>query len=230
VPRPRVLALEREMERLAGERGQHVAEIARAQKAIGETELDIVQLEKTRRETAETELRDVQAEIYDMAERRVVFEDQRQRTDIRAPQSGQVVGLSVHTTGAVITPGQKLMDIVPREDRLIVEARLRPEDVDKVLSGSPATVRFSAFDRDTTPELTGEVAVISGDRLTDPNTQESYYAVRVVIPATEIARLDGLQLRAGMPAEVFVQIGKRTALSYLVKPFTDALRRSFAET
>jgi HlyD family type I secretion membrane fusion protein len=135
----------------------------------------------------------------------------------------------VHTTGAVITPGQKLMDIVPREDRLIVEARLRPEDVDKALSGSVATVRFSAFDRDTTPELKGKVAIVSGDRLTDPNTQESYYAVRVVISTTEIARLGDLQLRVGMPAEVFIGTEKRTAISYLTRPFLDAVRRTFLD-
>lgn len=229
VPRPRMLALEREKERLVGETGQHLADIARAEKAIGETALQVVQLRHTTRETAVTELREVEAEIFDLAERRVVFQDELERIEIRAPQSGQVVGLSVHTVGAVIKPGQPLMDIVPREDRLVVEARLRPEDVDKVAHGSKAHVRFSAFDRDRTPEVSGEVTTVSADRLIEQAGQEPYYAVRVGIAAGEIARLGQLQLRAGMPAEVFIQTGDRTALSYLMKPFMDALRRSFSE-
>lgn len=227
VPRPRMLALEREKERLVGETGQHLADVARAEKAIGETELQTVQLRHTTRETAVTELREVEAEIFDLAERRVVFQDELERIEIRAPQAGQVVGVSVHTVGAVIKPGQPLMDIVPREDRLVVEARLRPEDVDKVAPGSKAHVRFSAFDRDTTPEVSGEVTTVSADRLTEQTGQEPYYAVRVSIAADQVARLGQLQLRAGMPAEVFIQTGDRTALSYLMKPFSDALRRSF---
>lgn len=229
VPRPRILALERERERLTGETGQHISEIARAEKGVGETKLEIEQLHHVRRETAVTELREVQAEIFDLYERRVVYEDQRKRIEIRAPQSGQVVGLSVHTTGAVISPGQELMDIVPREDRLVVEARLRPEDVDKVYRGSTANVRFSAFDLNTTPELTGKVTTVSGDRMTDSATQETYYAIRVVVTAEEISRLKGMTLRAGMPAEVFFQSGERTALNYLIKPFLDAMQRSLTD-
>lgn len=229
VPRPRILALDRERERLVGESGQHVSEIARAEKAIGESKLEIEQLHHARRESAITELREVQAEMFDLNERRVVYEDQRKRIEIRAPQSGQVVGLAVHTTGAVISPGQKVMDIVPRKDRLVVEARLRPEDVDKVYAGSPANVRFSAFDLNTTPELTGTVTTVSGDRLTDPSTQEPYYGVRVSVAAAEIERLGELQLRAGMPAEVFIKTGDRTVVSYLMKPLMDALRRSLVD-
>ena len=230
VPRPRILALEREMERLTGERGQHIAAIARAENAIGETKLQIVQLRRTMQESAVTDLRDVEAEIFDQAERRAVFEDQLKRTDIRAPLSGQVVGLSVHTIGAVITPGQNLMDIVPRDDRLVVEARLRPRDVDKVTAGSRANIRFSAFDLRATPELSGEVTTVSADRLTEVAGQEPYYAVRVSVSTEQIARLGQLQLRAGMPAEVFIQTGERTALSYLMKPLADAVRRSFLDS
>ncbi len=230
VPRPRILALERERERLSGETGQHISEIARAEKAVGQTKLEIEQLHLTRRETAVTELREAQAEIFDLNERRVVYEDQRKRIEIRAPQSGQVVGLSVHTTGAVISPGQELMDIVPREDRLVVEARLRPEDVDKVYPGSSANVRFSAFDLNATPELAGTVTTVSGDRMTDPATQETYYAIRVVVTAEEISKLKGMTLRAGMPAEVFFQTGNRTALNYLIKPFLDAMQRSLIDS
>jgi HlyD family secretion protein len=121
------------------------------------------------------------------------------------------------------------MDIVPHEDRLVVEAQVRPQDVDKFFRGTHAIVRFSAFDRNSTPELFGDVTTVSGDRLTDPTTLETYYAVRVTIPAAEIARLENLRLRAGMPAEVFIQTFERTALSYFMKPLLDALMRSFLE-
>jgi len=229
VPRPRILALERETQRLTGERGQHLAGIARAKNAIGETKLQIVQMKRTTHEKVVDELRNAETEYFDQAERRVVYEDQLHRVEIRAPQAGQVVGLSVHTVGAVIAPGQKLMDIVPREDQLVVEARLRPQDVDKVMQGSQAEIRFSAFDRRTTPELSGQVTTVSADRMTEQQGQDPYYAVRISVPAKEIARLGDLQLRAGMPAEVFIHTGERTALNYLMKPLTDALRRSFLD-
>ena len=225
VPRPRLLALEREAERLQGERGQHVADIAGVRKGINETQSEISQRQESRLASVVTELREVQARLFELRDRRVSFEDERKRIEIRAPRSGRVVGLSVHTIGAVIAPGEELMDIVPEADRLVVEARLRPEDVDKVTPQMQANIRLSAFDLDRTPEVAGEVISVSADRLTDADSQLSYFAVRIGILATEMPKLKDLQLRAGMPAEVFIQTGSRTALSYLFKPFEDALHR-----
>lgn len=225
VPRSRVLSLEREAERLNGERGQHVAEIARARASIGEAELRILQLRKDFRERVITELRELETELFDLSERRIVAQDELRRVDIRAPLSGRVVGLAVHTIGAVIGPGQNLMDIVPEEDRLVVEARVAPEEVDKVGAGQEAVVRLSAFDLRTTPEFKGTVTTVSADRLSDPATNLPYYAVRIQIPGEALAALGDLQLRAGMPAECFIQTGARTALNYLMKPFYDAVLR-----
>jgi HlyD family type I secretion membrane fusion protein len=225
VPRPRILSLEREAERLKGERGEHVAEIARARTSISETEIQILQLRKTFREQVVTELRELETEKFDLTERKVVARDELRRVDIRAPQSGRVVGLAVHTIGAVIGPGETLTDIVPDGDELVVEARVAPEEVDKVSHGLAAVVTLSAFERNTTPELAGEVVTISADRLVDQATNMPYYAVRIRIPVTEMAKLGDLKLRAGMPAECFIQTGARTALSYLMKPFNDAARR-----
>lgn len=225
VPRPRLLSLEREAERLNGERGEHVADIARANTSIGEAELQILQLKKSFRERVVTELRELETEMFDLTERRVVAVDEMRRLDIRAPQAGRVVGLEVHTIGAVVGPGQNLMDIVPGEDKLVVEGRVTPEEVDKVSLGLEAVVILSAFERNTTPELNGTVTRISADRLVDPATNLPYYSVRIQIPTAELARIGDLQLRAGMPAECFIQTGARTALSYLMKPFNDAARR-----
>lgn len=225
VPRPRILSLEREAERLNGERGEHVADIARAKTSIGEAELQILQLKKTFRERVVTELRELEIEMFDLTERRVVAVDEMRRLDIRAPQTGRVVGLAVHTIGAVVGPGENMMDIVPGEDQLVVEAQVTPEDVDKVSLGLEAVVILSAFERNTTPELNGTVTRISADRLVDPATNLPYYSVRIRIPTVELARIGDLKLRAGMPAECFIQTGARTALSYLMKPFNDAARR-----
>lgn len=136
-----------------------------------------------------------------------------------------MVGLAVHTIGAVIGAGQNLMDIVPEDDRLVIEARVTPDEVDKVGPGQEAVVRLSAFDRRETPEFQGTVTTVSADRLADPATNLPYYAVRIQIPGEALAALGELQLRAGMPAECFIQTGARTALNYLMKPFYDATLR-----
>lgn len=230
VPRARIMALEREAERLNGDRGQHIADIARSENAIGQAKLEIVQLKKRTRETVVTELREMQAEIFDLVERRVIAADQLRRINIRAPRSGRVVGLTIHTVGAVIAPGQNLLDIVPHEDKLVIEAQVRPQDIDKLSAGLAAVVRFTAFDLDTTPELAGNVTTVSADRLIEAATNLPYYAVRIQIGAEELTKLKSLRLRAGMPAEIFIQTGARTAMSYLMKPFRDAMMRAFKES
>ena len=228
-PRTRILELEREAERLRGEAGEHIAEIARINTQIGETELQIIQLHRAREEQATEQLRETQAQVFDLEQRRVAALDEMRRLEIHAPKAGSVVGLSVHTVGGVISPGQPVMDIVPQEDELIVEAQIAPQDVDKIASGSVAVVRLSAFDLRTTPELNGTVLSMSADRLIDETTGMPYYLVRVRIPEIELARLDGLSLLPGMPAEVFINTGQRSALSYLVKPLTDSLAHVFRE-
>ena len=228
-PRTRILALERAAEQLKGERGEHVAEIAKARRSIGEVRLKVLQLQKSFREKVVAELREVQAEIFDLEERRVAFEDALDRLDIRAPRAGTVVRLSVHTLGAVIGPGEAVMDIVPQDDDLGIEARGRPQDVDKVQLRQTTVVRLSAFNLRTTPELRGAVIAVSADRLVDEDTREPYYLTRVRIPEAELAKIGELKLVPGMPAEVFIDTGERTALSYLLKPFSDGLARAFKD-
>lgn len=229
VSKTRILELERRQEELKGERGQHIAEIARARTAIGEAQLQIIQVQNDFREEVATHLHEVQADLLDIQERYVAAADELQRLEIRAPQSGIVVGLDVHTLGGVISPGQPILDIVPKEDELVIEAQVAPQDIDKIAIGLEAMVRLSAFDLRSTPELSGTVFATSADRLIEETSREPYYLVAARIPDAELAKLQGLELVPGMPAEVFIRTGERTALSYLLKPLTDGMARAFKD-
>lgn len=228
-PRTRLLALEREAERLGGEIGAHRSEAARARSAILEIKLHILQIEKTFREQVAQELRDIQAEIARATEERRTALDAFERTQIRAPQSGYVVGLSVHTIGGVIGAGQPIMDIVPATDRLMLEAQVAPQDIDKVAAGQEVLVTFSALDRNDTPEVMGSVRTVSADRLVSADGITPYYLARIGIEEGELASLEDLVLLPGMPAEAFIKTGRRTALSYLLKPISDSLHRAIRD-
>jgi HlyD family secretion protein len=227
VPIQRVTSLEREAARLEGERGQLVAGTAQAKGRISETELQIIQIDQDLRSEVAKELREVQAKIAELIERKVAAEDQLKRIDIRAPQDGVVHQLAVHTVGGVVTGGEAMMLIVPEADALTIEAKIAPQEIDQVRLGQAATLRFSAFNQRTTPELNGTVDRVSADLSTDQRTGASYYTARIGLPESEIARLDGLRLVPGMPVETFIRTGDRTILSYVTKPFTDQVRRAF---
>lgn len=228
-PRTRILALERTAEQLNGERAQHLTDVAKAQEGISEAQLQIIQLRKNFTESIVNDLEDVQKDIFSAVQEQVAARDVVDHIEIRAPIAGTVVGLDIHTVGGVVAPGQPILNIVPDGDKLVVEARLRPEDIDKVAIGQAAFLRLSAFDLRTTPELAGSVVTVSADSLNDQKTGLSYYIARVQIPDEEIAKLGSLRLVPGMPAEVFIQTGERTALSYIMKPLHDGLARSFRE-
>lgn len=225
----RLAELERLRAQLDGERGQLIAEIARTATRVTETELQILQLDQDRRTEVVTELRDVDNKLAELAEQRVTAEDELRRVDILAPQSGFVHELAVHTIGGVISPGETIMQIVPVNDTLVVEARVQPADVDQVHIGQKATLRFTAFNQRTTPEIFGEVRIVAADLITNQQTGESWYTVRIHIPPDELSRLGNLPLLAGMPVEAFIQTGERTALSYLIKPLTDQIARALRE-
>jgi epimerase transport system membrane fusion protein len=224
----------REMERLAaeleGERAEHQASIAAAQVQIGETRLQIIQLQRKQQTEVTQELRDTQAKLSDLRERIRALEDTVARTVVRAPVGGAVVGLAVHTVGGVVTPGGRLLDIVPQDEQLIVEARVAPTDADRVSPGLEAQLRFSAFNVRTTPTVPGHVLTVSGDRITDPNNpKDSYYLARIQVTPEGMNSLRGLSLLPGMPVDVMIKTGERTFFQYLVKPITDRLAKSFRE-
>ncbi len=229
VPLARLTALQRETARIEGERGQLVSAIAETRSKIGEAQLQIVRIEQDFRTEVVKELGENRAKEAELVERSVAAQDLLDRIEIRAPTSGVVHQLSVHTVGGVIRAGESVMEIVPDSDDLQIEARLQPNEIDHVRTGQPAFVRFSAFNQRVTPQLTGTVTYVSADTSRDQQTNVPYFTVRVALSDDEIRRLAGLQLVAGMPAEVFMQTGSRTMLNYLLKPIGDQMRRAFVE-
>jgi membrane fusion protein, type I secretion system len=225
----RLTALEREAARLDGERGQLVAAAAQAKGKIAETALQILQIDQDLASDVAKELRDVDGKIGEFVERKVTAEDQLKRIDIRAPQDGSVFQLAVHTVGGVITAGDPIMLIVPEADNLSVEVKVNPQDIDQLQLNQKAILRFSAFNARTTPEIEGIVTRISADTSTDQRTGQTYYTVRISMPAEQIERLGNVKLLPGMPVEAFVQTGDRTMLSYLMKPLHDQVMRAFRE-
>ena len=225
----RLTALQREEAKLEGERGQYVASQAQTRGRIAETELQILQLDQNMLTEVLKELHDVDARIGEYVERKVAAEDQLKRVEIRAPQDGIVHQLAVHTVGGVISPAEILMLVVPHNDELTIEANVMPQDIDQISYGQLAVVRFSAFNQRTTPELFGSVTRIAAEVTKDPQTQASWYTVRVELPEAEMKRLGDLKLVPGMPVEVHIQTGERSVLSYFMKPLSDQFARAFRE-
>lgn len=225
----RLAELERLKAQLDGERGQLIAEIARAGTRVTETELQILQLDQDRRTEIVTELRDVDNKLSELEEQQVTAEDELKRVEIRSPQDGIVHELAVHTIGGVIAPAETVMQIVPINDSLVVEARIMPADIDQLHPGQDAVLRFSAFNQRTTPEVFAKVETVAADLVTNPQTGEAWYSIRTRIPAEEMAKLGNLTLLSGMPVEVFVKTGERTAMSYLLKPLSDQVARAMTE-
>jgi HlyD family secretion protein len=229
VPITRVTALERDATRLDGERGQLVASIAQAKGKVAELNLQIIQVDEDVSSEVAKEMRETDGKIGEFVERKVAAADQLKRTDIRAPQSGTVFQSTVHTVGGVIPAGEQIMLIVPDAEKLAVEARVNPQDVDKVQVSQPAVLRFSAFDTRTTPEILGKVTRVSADTTTDQRTGLSYYTIRIALERDQTARLGNVKLVPGMPVDAFVQTGERTVMSYLMKPLSDQIVRAFRE-
>jgi HlyD family secretion protein len=223
----RLTTLERDGARLEGERAQYVASRAQTKGKITETELQIIQIDKDMVSDVSKDLRETNDKIGELVERKVTAEDQLRRVDIRAPQDGMVEQSTVHTVGGVISAGDAIMMIVPQTDDLQVEAKVNPQDIDKLQIGQKTLLRLSAFNQRTTPELNGVVTRVSPDVTTDQRTGQTYYTIRVSMPPKEVARLGEVKLIPGMPVEAFVQTGARTLLSYLIKPLHDQLMRAF---
>ena len=221
--------LERAAGELEGERAQHLSDVSRAKLQIGQAELQILQLQKKFQSDVAEQLREVQAKLFDLRERMRALQDTVARIEVRAPASGTVVGLGVHTVGGVLSPGTPILEIVQQGEQLIVEAHVQVTDIDKVRPELLADVRFSSFKSRTTPVLEGNVITVSADRLVDRATNLPYYLARIRVPETELVKLHGQALVPGMPAEVFIKTGERTTLEYLLQPLLDAAARSFRE-
>ena len=220
----RVRAVERALEELKGREAAMTAEIARASEGMGETRMQSLSLRNTSLEEIAAELRETQTRLSDILPKLIAAREQLQHAKLRAPASGQVVGLSVFTVGGVVAPGQTLMEIVPDNRNLVVQAQVSPGDADDVYHGQVAQVRFLSVHDRTLPLLSGKVRTISADRLKDDKSGLSFFVAEVEIAPSELNKVrDALgrgQLRPGLPVEVVLTSRKRTALDYLLEPLT----------
>jgi HlyD family type I secretion membrane fusion protein len=229
VTKSRVLALQREAARLQGETGDHISAVARSEQGIGEARLQIFQLEKTRQEEIAKELRDIQAKIAESRARLVAAEDVMHRIDVTSPVAGTVLNLQLHTKGGVVPPGASMMEIVPDSDALVLDVSINPMDIDTVHPGQEVDVHISAVDTRLTPVIHGTLTSLSADRLVDPHTGVPYYKGRVSIAADQLNRLGEHKLHSGMAVEALIKRGEQTVLSYVMKPLSESLTRSFRE-
>ncbi|MCW4463593.1 HlyD family type I secretion periplasmic adaptor subunit [Sphingomonas sp. BT-65] len=234
VAKTRLRALERARAELLGQEGQYAANTAQATTQAGEARIKLLEIERAFREKSSAELRNVELSLADLEPRFRAARDQLERVRIRAPASGTVVGLSVFTPGGVIAPGQKLMDVVPQNAALVIEARVAPGDADDVQAGQGAEIRFTGLHDRQLPILSGKVTRLSADSFEDERTGEPYFLAEVAVPASEleaIRRVRGadFRLRAGMPVEVLVPLRKRTALQYIFEPLSQTMWRLFRE-
>lgn len=228
-PANKVLQYEREVEALTAERGEILSRIASVRQQIGEAELQITQARKTFLEQVETDLRTTQAKLFESTERLHATTAELSRMEVRAPEAGVVVDMAVHTVDGVIAPGSRILDIVPQNDHLVVDAQIRPADIDGLEVGMPAEIRFPAFNQRTTPMIHGQLKTVSADRLVDPKTNMPYFNVRVLVDEKSKESISGLNIIPGMPAEVVIKKGERTLLSYLIQPMRDTFVRAMRE-
>ena len=225
----RVLSLEREAARLEGQRGQVVAKAAQLKGQISELEIELLRLGASRREDAITKLRDLGFREMELKERRIALHERLSRLDVRAPLGGVVLDMTVFALKSVVRAAEPMLYIVPSDSDLVVDAQIDPIHIDSVRAGQDAVLRFSAFNTRTTPELFGIVSMVSPDAFIDEATKRSYYRTEVLLKEGELLKLEGQELIAGMPVEVFIQTGERTPINYLLKPITDYFNRAMRE-
>lgn len=228
-PKSRLLEMERDLARIKGDRGNDVQSIARSEMAIGETKLQTAQLRQKFTEDVLAQLRDTQNQIADLRQRVVAAQDVLSRLDILAPQSGVVQNMKITTPGGVVQPGQALMEIVPVDDRLIVEAQVTPNDIEAIHLGQAAELRFSTLNARRTPALDAKVITATPDRLVDERSGAPYFMIKLEVVPGQEDRLGDLKLQAGLPVDAMVKVAPRSALEYMVQPLTEHIFRALTE-
>jgi len=226
--RPRLLSLQREMAEIEGRRGELAAQISRAEQLINESNATRYKLESDRQNDIAQSLREAQNQKFQLREKLVAAEDQLSRTEIKAPEDGVVTELRVHTPGGVIAAGAPLLDLVPRQDRLIVTARLKPEDIDVVYPGLKAAVHLLPYNQRRVPRLEGTVMQVSADRLVDKRTDQPYYSAKIRVEDPRITE-QHIKIISGMPAQVFITTGHTTVALYALRPLIDSFHTAFRE-
>ena len=229
----RVREMERNLAQNEGQRASLESDMSSVELEIGSAELKILRIEQEFQREVAKELAEVQAELFSLNERNRALSDTVKRTTVVAPDDGMVLELAVHTPGEVIRPGQHVLNIVPANEQLMVEVRLLPQDIDQIIVGQTAEIRFSAFRQREMPKIEGKLVMVSADRLIDETSQDRhpYYLARVVVTPKGIRDLVNLKLELvpGMPADVFIKTGSRTFWRYMTAPFSDLLVRSMRE-
>jgi HlyD family secretion protein len=226
---PQLLALQRQVASVEGNITDITNQIARARAQIAESERDMQRIVDQRMQEASTEQREVRVRLAETEERLRAAEDVSTRLEITAPETGTVLNLRVFTIGAVIRPGDPVLDIVPANDRIIAEVNVQPNDIDVVHTGLQAEIRLPAFKQRLVPYLHGHVTFVAPDVTQDDRRNTAYYRAHVEINEAQLAGLDGVALRAGMPVEAQIQTGSRSFARYLLQPVFDSFHRAFRE-
>lgn len=229
VPMTRWTPVQREEAQLVGDMGQTEAEKAKVRGQVAELQQKILEIDQNYRKEALDELQAVEGELSALIEKHNAIDAKLQHLEIRASVSGRIQELAVHTIGGVIAAGEVLAFIVPQHDDLVIDARVPPREIDRISKGAPARVRFTSFDRTTTPELEGHVDWISADQELSGDNKVPAFKVRVSINSREYNKLGGSNVGAGMEAEVMFTGSRRKVISYIAKPLTDQLQRTFRE-
>lgn len=234
VSKTRLRDLERQRAALEGDRGRSDAGIAQSASAASESRIQILEAERSFHERTAADLRDVETRLGELMPQLRAAREQLARTQIRSPATGTVVGLTVFTPGGVIAPGQKLLDIVPQREPLIIQARIAPEDADDLVTGQRAMIKFPGLHERSLPNLEGELTRLSADSFTDEKSGLTYFTGDIRVPRDQIdkiAKVRGrnFELRAGMPVEILIPLRKRTALDYALEPLVGSFWSSFRE-
>jgi HlyD family type I secretion membrane fusion protein len=229
----RIRALERAQAELKGREAAMAAEMAKAGEGMGETRMQSISIRRESLEQVANDLRDTQSRLSEVLPKLIAAREQLQRARVRAPATGQVVGLTVFTVGGVVAPGQTLMEIVPNNKQLIIQAQLQPADADDIYPGQQAQVRFLSVHDRTLPLLTARVRTISADSFTDEKSGRSFFRAEIGVEPAELDRVRSVlghgALRPGLPVEVVLTVRKRTALQYLLEPLTSNFWRALRE-
>jgi HlyD family secretion protein/epimerase transport system membrane fusion protein len=229
VDKPKVLALKREATKLEGDRNEQMALIARAEQRMTEAELNVTNFIDTKENEVLKQLEDTEYNLVSNLQKEIAAEDVVNRSLITAPQEGIVLNLKVHTIGGVIAPREPLMDIVPEQEKLIIEAKINPINIAVVRPGLLAKVKLTAYKQRTTPSLDGVVDSVSADTFKDERSTETYFVARISVDIKELARLPEVTLQPGMPVQVLIIVDKRTPMEYFLKPIIDSFHRAFRE-
>lgn len=227
---PRLLALQRARADLDGAQAENRAKIARNGQGIGEAEMQLLTMGQQAKEQVDEDLTKVTAELAELRSQLPSREDTLSRTTIQAPISGTVMNVRITTTAGVIKPGEPILDIVPTEAKLIIDAQVKPIDIDVVRPGMAARILLTAYGQRSLPQIHGTLRSISADRLIEDKSGASYFLAKVEVDPSELEPLDGIRLIPGMPAEVMILTGERTLLDYLLRPLFDSITKSFRES